>query len=359
MIVYLIIIFLFIIYSYSLVDPNFTLFNHSFWTNFRNLMVYFGYYQRFCSVLVYVFFILALFYFYFYFQKKKINVLKTVLVIGLMTLFAYPFLSHDFFNYLFDAKILTFYGKNPYQFTALDFPNDPWTRFMHWTHRTYPYGPTFLPITLIPSFLSFGKFFLAFVLFKLTWFLFYFLMVYFSYKVDKKWSFILAFHPLIIVEGLINNHNDLIALSFSILAVYFLIKKRDKLVSAFFFVLGGGIKYLSLPLVFLVVNKKIVKILSLIFISFFIIYLTFFYEIQPWYFLIFFVFYPFFSKLIEKLNLFLAGLLFSYYPYIFLGGWDTVEKISQKHIIITIFFGINLVYLLFFYVKENKKLFRK
>ena len=322
-------------------------------------MVYFGYYQRFWSVLVYIFIILLLFYFYVYFQKKKINVLKTAFLIGMITLFSYPFLSHDFFNYLFDAKILTFYGKNPYQFSALDFPNDSWTRFMHWTHRTYPYGPTFLPITLIPSFLSFGKFFLAFVLFKLTWFLFYFLMVYFSYKTDKKWSVVLAFHPLIIVEGLINNHNDLIALSFSVLAVYFLIKKRDKLVSAFFFVLGGGIKYFSLPLIFLVVNKKIVKILSLIFISFFIAYLTFFYEIQPWYFLILFVFYPFFPKLIEKINLFLAGLLFSYYPYIFLGGWNTVEKISQKHIIISIFFGLNLVYLLFFYVKENKKLFRK
>lgn len=254
-------------------------------------MVYFGYYNRFWSTLVYILFILLLFYFYFFFQKKKINVLKTAFLIGFLTLFSYPFLSHDFFNYLFDAKILTFYGKNPYQFSALDFPKDSWTRFMHWTHRTYPYGPTFLPITAIPSF-------------------------------------------------------------FSVLAIYFLIRKKDKLLSAIFFILGGGIKYISLPLIFLIINKKLAKILSLFLIFILILYLTFFSEIQPWYFLIFFAFYPFFPKLVEGLNLFFAGLLFSYFPYLFLGGWDTVEKINQKHIIISIFTLVNVIYfifLLFFY----------
>jgi len=322
-------------------------------------MVYFGYYQRFWSMLIYVFFILALFYFYFYFQKKKFNVLRTAFLIGIITLFSYPFLSHDFFNYLFDAKILTFYGKNPYQFSALDFSNDSWTRFMHWTHRTYPYGPTFLAITAIPSFFSFGKFFLAFFLFKLTWFLFYFLMVYLSYKVNKKWSLILSFHPLIIVEGLINNHNDLLALSLSVIAVYFLVKKKNKISSFVFFVFSGGIKYLSLPFILLVFNKKLINILSLFLVFMLTIYLTFFREIQPWYFLTFFAFYPFFSKLIERLKFFFAGLLFSYFPYLFLGGWDSLEKINQKHIIISVFLAVNLIYLIFLYVKENGNFFKK
>jgi hypothetical protein len=293
---YFLLIFFVSFYSYALVDPNFTLFNHPFWTFFRNAMVYFGYYKRFWLTLVYILFILLLFYFYFFFQKKKINILKTAFLIGFLILFSYPFLSHDFFNYLFDAKILTFYGKNPYQFSALDFPKDSWTRFMHWTHRTYPYGPTFLPITAIPSFFSFGKFFLAFFLFKLTWFLFYFLMVYFSYKVDKKWTLILALHPLIIVEGLINNHNDLLALSFSVLAIYFLMKKKDKLLSAIFFILGGGIKYLSLPLILLIINKKLVKILSLFLIFILILYLTFFFRDSALVFFNLFCFLSLFSK---------------------------------------------------------------
>jgi hypothetical protein len=184
-------------------------------------------------------------------------------------------------------------------------------------------------------------------------------MIYFSYKVDKKWSLILAFHPLIIVEGLINNHNDLLALSFSVLAIYFLIRKKDKLLSAIFFILGGGIKYISLPLIFLIINKKLAKILSLFLIFILILYLTFFSEIQPWYFLIFFAFYPFFPKLVERLNLFFAGLLFSYFPYLFLGGWDSLEKINQKHIIISVFLGLNLIYLFFVYAKENRKFFKR
>jgi len=311
------------------------------------------------STSAYILIILLLFYFYCYFKNKKNLSLRLAFFIGILTLFSYPFLSHDFFNYLFDAKILTFYGKNPYQFSALDFPNDLWTRFMHWTHRTYPYGPIFLLITSIPSFLSLGKFFFAFFLFKLTWFLFYFLMVRFAYQVNKKWSLILATHPLIIIEGLINNHNDLIALSLAVLAVYFLLKNRDRFLSLIFFIFSGGIKYISLPLVLLVSHKKILKIFSLILTLILIFYLSFFSEIQPWYFLIIFILYPFFSFLLEKMDLFFIGLLLSYYPYLRFGGWDTIEKINQKHIIILIFFGLNIIYLIINYVIKTKRIFER
>jgi len=82
---------------------------------------------------------------------KRYNPLLISILIGVGLLFSYPFLSHDLFNYLFDAKIVTFYHQNPYILKALDFPSDPWLRFMHWTHRTYPYGPSFLFLTLVPS----------------------------------------------------------------------------------------------------------------------------------------------------------------------------------------------------------------
>jgi hypothetical protein len=338
---------LFVIYSYFLVDPNFTLVNHPLWTVFRNFAVSIGYFKRGLSLALYLVFLFIFFILYLFAKKnyQKINPIQLALLIGVIFLFSYPFLSHDFFNYLFDAKILTYYGKNPYLYKALDFPDDNWTRFMHWTHRTYPYGPVFLLISLLPSFLSFGKFILAFFFFKITWSIFYLLAVYYLNKINRKWAVIFA-TPLILIEGLVNNHNDLIATTLGIIGIYYLLKSKN-FRSRFILLLSAGIKYLTLPIIFLTKKNQKINILVFLGISGLILYLTIFGEIQAWYFLSFFIFLPFFGSLIEGFDLLFFGLLLSYYPYIYLGGWDSVEKLQIKHIIILIFFGLSLVHLIF------------
>ncbi len=352
---YFFLILIFIFYSYFLIDPNFTLFNHPLWTGFRNFVVNIGYYQRELSWWIYFILVLLLFFFHFLLIKnyKKINLRIIVLLLGLLTLFSYPFLSHDFFNYLFDARIFTYYGKNPYLYKALDFPSDPWLRFMHWTHRTYPYGPVFLFISFLPSFFSFGKFILNFFLFKLLWIIFFAFSIYFLTKLKKKWALFFATHPLIIVEGLINAHNDFIALSLAAFGIYFLTREK-KIFSRVLFLLSVGIKYLTLPLLFLSkINQKMnFLIFALLIIA--ILTISFLGEIQPWYFLALLAFLPIFPRLIEKLNIFFAGLLFSYYPYIRLGGWDSIEKINLKHQIILIGFLLNIFYLIGLKLKKNE-----
>lgn len=367
-IIYIFFLSALLIYSYFLVDPNFTLVNHSWWTGFRNYVVSIGYYQRPLSWWIY--FVLIIFFFILYYftlkTYKKINVIRLATMIGLGCLLSYPFLSHDFFNYMFDAKILTFYHQNPYFHKALDYPSDQWLRFMHWTHRTYPYGPVFLLITLVPSFLSFGKFILNFLLFKLTWFIFYFLTVYCLNKLNKKSALIFATHPLIIIEGLVNSHNDLIAVCLAIIGIYYLFKKKN-LFTRGLLLLSGGIKYITLPLVFLTNYKSQItnnnsnskfkfQITKLVFIVeiLILVYLSVFREIQPWYFLTLFAFLPFYEQLITRFNIFFAGLLLSYYPYIRSGGWDSVEKLSLKHIIIVIFLVINFVYYFWSTIKHER-----
>lgn len=348
-------IFLFSIYSYSLVDLNLTLFNSSLWDNFRNFIIQIGYFNRELSTIIFFSGIIIFYLLYFLAKKTKQNPVKLALIIGLVSLIAYPFLSHDFFNYMFDAKILTFYGKNPYLFRALDFPADHWTRFMHWTHRVYPYGPTFLPITLIPSFLSGGKFILSLFFFKLTFAFFYLAAVWAVNKIDKTKALTIATHPLIIVEGLITPHNDLIAMSIGLIGIYFLFNK--KLWSKIFFIVSGLIKYSTLPILLVSKKNKWLDILAFIGILTSLFYLTFFSEIQPWYFLILFIFLPIFPNLIKKIELFLMGLICSYYPYIMLGGWNSKDKIDLKHQIIIYFLIANLITLgidkVFYFIKKN------
>lgn len=346
----------FTIYSYALVDPNITLFNHPIWAIFREIMVQLGYYQRFWSVVIYLFLVVSLIIFNLYFWKnyKKYSPIKIAVLISVCLFLTYPFLSHDFFNYLFDAKILTFYHKNPYFFSGLDFNGDPWLRFMHWTHRKYPYGPGFLLISAIPSLLGIGKFFITYLLFKLLFIGSYLLAVFSLVKINKRIALFFATQPLLIVEGLGSLHNDFIAVNLAIFGIYLITVSKKRFLAGILFFLSSSIKYISFPSFFLFFDKKIFNYLALFLQLLVLIYFSFFQEIQPWYFLNLLIFLSFFEMFVINLSIFFAGLLFSYYPYIFLGGWDSNEKILLKHQIILFFFVLNCLY--FVYRFWNKKL---
>ncbi len=276
------------------------------------------------------------------------------MLIGVILFFSYPFLSHDFFNYMFDAKILTVYNKNPYLYRALDFPSDPWLLFMHWTHRTYPYGPVFLPLTLIPSFLSFGKLILNLVFFKAMFIAFYFSAVFALNKLNRSWALFFATHPLVLIEGIVNAHNDLIGVSFAIMGIYFLLNKKNAW-GRIFLVFSAGIKYITVPLIFLSAGNKKINTAIFALLTAVLLYLWTKSEVQPWYFLALFTAIPFYKDWIQKLTVFFAGLLFSYYPYVRFGGWDTMEKVALKHQIIYVFLIVNVILIFINQIAQHKK----
>ncbi len=342
---YAVLLVAFSVYSYALMDPNITLFNSPVWAFFREKLIYFGYYQRPLSTFVYLLFVVLLFAFHIYFvKKKKTNPVHLSLVIGGVLLFSYPFLSHDFFNYLFDEKILTFYHQNPYLHKALDFPHDNWTRFMHWTHRTYPYGPTFLLMMLPASVLSFGKFILAYMLGKMTFAGCYILSVYLLNKMSKWQAIFFATNPLILVEGLMNLHNDFIAVALGIIGLHYL-SKKPRLIAGLFFLLSAGIKYFTVPILLMLTNYPKKYLFAGIGILLAVLYVSATGEVQPWYFLNLFVLYPFFSKMFKKFNFLFAGLLVSYYPFVLYGDWTGSNSILIKHVIIAFSAMITIIWL--------------
>lgn len=345
---YWIILLILALYSFVLVDPNITFVNHPIWIWLRELLVQFGYYQRETSSNVYLALITLLFAFNIYFTRyyNEIKIKYLLPPFFILAIFSYPLLSHDFFNYLFDAKILSHYGQNPYLFKALDFPSDPWLRFMHWTHRTYPYGPVFLIFTLPASFSSFGKFTVNFLLLKMSYALVYFLAINYLYKINKKSAIFILTQPLVIIEGLVNSHNDFIAVSFALLGIYLLFKRRNIGARVLLF-LSGGIKYLTLPLILITKDKKKINAFILLVMVSVLFYLSVFSEIQPWYFMNLLPFVIFYESWIWSLNFFFFGLLLSYYPYIREGAWGITGNITLKHNIIIVFLIINLIYLLF------------
>ena len=201
-----------VVYSYSQIDLNLTLSSNILYQHFQQILINIGYYNRPFSALIYVVIIFVFFINYGLFSLKWKKILfwdlKTIILFSsVILLFSYPAFSHDFFNYMFDARIVTKYFANPYVHSALDYPSDLWIRFMHWTHRTYPYGPIWLAATLIPSFLGMGKFVLTLFYFKLMFTFLHLGNIVFISKIVGKINYryqnlaiiLYALNPLVLV----------------------------------------------------------------------------------------------------------------------------------------------------------------
>lgn len=261
------------VYSYTQIDLNLTLSSNHLYQSIQQQLISIGYYNRLLSTLIFVGCVVFLFAIFFYLlrlslqQKIRINQIIPFLIATIsILLFSYPAFSHDFFNYMFDARILTYYHQNPYLFKANDFPSDLWIRFMHWTHRTYPYGPIWLVVTTPFSYLGFNKFVPTLFLYKLMFSLFYVGNMIFIYKIaqiinTKMKNYILllySLNPLILIESLISPHNESIMLFFLLFAIYLVLE--NKIYKSFILLaLSVLVKFITLLLLPCFIVKLILK----------------------------------------------------------------------------------------------------
>ncbi len=248
----------FAIYSYTQIDLNLTISANTLYQRIQQGLIQVGYFQRPLSS---AFFLIILFLSYTGYClllcaafKHKISGknLAILVIISSFLVFAYPAFSHDLFNYIFDGRIVIHYGLSPSFFKALDFPDDTWVRFMHWTHRYYPYGPFWLWLTLIPSYIGLNKFVWTLTLFKLTFLAFHLCNIWLILKIARIINsrhhyanvIFYAFNPLILIESLISPHNEVVMLTFTLLGLYFLLRNRIVLF-VLAIILSVGIKYIS------------------------------------------------------------------------------------------------------------------
>lgn len=277
------------IYSFSHLDLNLTLSTNPIYQSFQKQLTYLGYFNRPLSTIIYLslIFLLTTCYLILTTLAKK-NLIShrqtwlTIFLITLILLFSYPAFSHDIFNYMFDARIVTKYGLSPWEYKALDFPVDTWTRFMRWTHRPSVYPPVWIGISLLPSLLGFGKFTLTLGLFKLFAAAAYLGCCKLISKLNQKALVLFAFNPLVIIETLVNGHMEIIMVFFGLLAIYLTLQHR-RFLSWVSFIGSVGIKYMTVYLtpILLKGDKWLRRTvwLGLILTTVWIIY----YGFQPWY----------------------------------------------------------------------------
>ncbi len=219
---YLLIFLIWTLFSFVFTDPNLILINHHYFLNYQTYLWQNILPNNRFRITLYLILIIALIINYFYlikFWPKKINIFRKKIIfltlgIFFLLIISYNALSHDVFNYIFNARILVKYGANPHLVVAQQFSDDPWLRFMHNTHTPAPYGHAWTLISVVPYLLGFTKFLTTWLSFK-VFALLGMIIAYFCLKklitkdnksaADLAWLF---FNPLILLETIGNAHND-------------------------------------------------------------------------------------------------------------------------------------------------------
>lgn len=339
------------LYSFTQIDLGLTLSQVSVWQTAEKIFKNIGYFQRPLSGSIFTVIALLLFVFYLLIlnavHKKEISkrtVWFLIITTTVILTFSYNAFSYDLFNYMFDAKIVTYYSQNPYVHKALDFPGDPMLSFMHWTHRIYPYGPTWLGLTIPLSYVGMQFFLPTFFLFKILISMTFLGTVFFIGKILQKISptneylgvAFFALNPFVIMESLVSGHNDITMMFFAMWALYLLmINKYVR--SIIVLILSIGVKFATLLLipVFIMIfflkrygkniNWEKITLLIIGLMVGAVIAATLRTTFQPWYLL---YVLPFAALLPNKYYVVIPSVVisffatFQYLPFLYLGNWD-------------------------------------
>ncbi|MFZ2199887.1 MAG: hypothetical protein WAV40_03810 [Microgenomates group bacterium] len=279
------------VYSYGFVDLNLTLSNNPVLFNFVTWVQQLVYFNRSLSLQIFVVLIILMFGLYLLTLKSPANKQfpwKIVITLSVIFALAYPMLSSDVFKYLFSAKEILVYHANPYTVTPDTFAGDTWIRFMRWVHTTSPYGPVFTLLTIPYYILGLGKFVPTLYLFKLDQVAWYLLSIWLIGKIKGvKAQVYFAFNPLILMEWLVNAHNDAIMITLLLASIY-LSTIKEKAWSFVTLLLSVGIKYITvifLPFIFLVKKIKLDNVFYFLLLALFLAPLLYHYgyQYQPWY----------------------------------------------------------------------------
>ena len=221
------------------------------------------------QTIIYLVVITILILIYFLIIKKRKELFKNIksvmifiLIISSIFILTVPVFSSDIFYYLGIGRLSFEYGQNPYYVSMQQYINEnpgldlekdtimAQENNSYWAETTVVYGPIWTFICSVIAKLSLGNVDLGLLLFKLLNLLVHILNCYYIYKLSKKKVFVLLYglNPFILIEGLVNVHNDIFMILFMLISFYYLIKKKNILLSIVFLALATCIKYFTIIL---------------------------------------------------------------------------------------------------------------
>ena len=195
--------------------------------------------------------------------KNNKQMYMYIAIISLIFVIVVPFLSSDVFYYLGVGRLDSKYGQNPYYVTIKDFvESEDNSQYLEqdtvlakgyendWGSTTVVYGPVWTLVCKIVAGISFGNIDIGLLVFKLLNMAIHLVNCYLIYKLTGKKLFVLLYglNPYMFIEGIANVHNDIYVVTCIVASLYFLLKKKNILVSIIFLALATAIKYFAILL---------------------------------------------------------------------------------------------------------------
>ena len=195
--------------------------------------------------------------------KNNKQMYMYIAIISLIFVIVLPFLSSDVFYYLGVGRLDSQYGQNPYYITIKDFVESvDNSQYLEqdtvlakgyendWGSTTVVYGPVWTLVCKIVAGISFGNIDIGLLVFKLLNMAIHLVNCYLIYKLTGKKLFVLLYglNPHMFIEGIANVHNDIYVVTCIFASLYFLLKKKNILVSIIFLALATAIKYFAVLL---------------------------------------------------------------------------------------------------------------
>lgn len=175
--------------------------------------------------------------------------------LSVLALLVPPLFTTDIFSYAMFGRLAGVYNLNPYLASALAAARDPLLPYLYWRSIPTPYGPLW---TLLSWLMARGahatplELVLRFKLLALAavlvdgWLIYR--IVACCWPARAGWAYLaFAWNPLVLVEGVILGHNDVVILAL-LLASALLLQRRPT-AAALGLVASALIKYSTLPLV--------------------------------------------------------------------------------------------------------------
>lgn len=216
-----------------------------------------------------LFILLTIIYFIIYkidcFKNIK-RILIFITLIGIIFTIMLPWTSSDIFYYMGVGELDAKYNQNPYYITMRDYYIENEENLdddilvqgatNYWGNTTVVYGPIAQLFFKACSLLSMKNITVALFIFKFTNLLIHIINTYLFYRISgkKKFAILYGLNPFILIEAIANVHNDIIILFFVLISLYFLLKRKNLLLSIIALALATGVKYftiLLLPVVIL------------------------------------------------------------------------------------------------------------
>lgn len=196
--------------------------------------------------------------------RRKPERLRTIVaitvIICLLMVFIPPLASKDLFSNIFYGKISAEYGENPYIVSPQKFVRDPLMPFtsVNWKNTEVVYAPLFTLTAAGLNKIAGDGLIANMIVFKLAMMFFHLANILLIWAIMKKINYrrqgfatmLYAWNPLVVLHSVGGAHNDVMMMTFVLLAMLLFLKHMNKTAFAMLS-LSVMIKYITAVILFM------------------------------------------------------------------------------------------------------------